>query len=161
MASVLIVYHSVTGGTRLMAEAAYTAARTHTNVLLKDAIETTPEDLLAADGYIFACPENLAAISGLMKDFFDRCYYPLLGQIEGRPYGQMICAGSDGENAVRQIQRIVTGWRLREVHAPFIVCTHAQTPDAILAEKTISTEDLEPCRTLGAEIGAGLAAGIF
>ena len=62
-----------------------------------------------ADGYIFCAPENLAAISGVMKDFFDRCYYPVLGRIEGRPYAQMVCAGSDGENAVRQIARIATG----------------------------------------------------
>ena len=91
----------------------------------------------------FCAPENLAAISGLMKEFFDRSYYPVLGKIEGRPYAQMVCAGSDGENAARQTARIATGWRLKEVQPPLIICTHAQTPEAILAEKTIPEDQLE------------------
>jgi multimeric flavodoxin WrbA len=117
MKSLLIVYHSSTGGTRQMAEAAATAAAAEpgVDVRLREAVTAGPDDMLAADGYIFAAPENLAALSGLMKDFFDRCYYPVLGRINGRPYGLMICAGSDGTNAVRQAMRIATGWRLRAV----------------------------------------------
>ena len=157
----LIVYHSRTGGSRQMAEAAAAAAREEASATLKTADQTTPEDLLAASGYIFCAPENLAAIAGVMKEFFDRCYYPVLGRIEGRPYAQMICAGSDGENAVRQIARIATGWRLKEVQPPIIVCTNAQTPEAILAEKTIPQEDLARCRDLGSAMAAGLRMGIF
>ena len=96
-----------------------------------------------------------------MKDFYDRCYYPVLGKIEGRPYAQMVCAGSDGENAARQTARIAKGWRLREVQPPLIICTHAQTPEQILAEKSIPEKDLRRCRELGAAIGAGLAMGLF
>ena len=161
MARLLIVYHTRTGGTRQMAEAAAAAAREETETVLKRAEETGPDDLLAADGYIFAGPENLAALSGAMKEFFDRCYYPVLGRIEGRPYALMVCAGSDGENAVRQAARIATGWRLRPVQDPLIVCTHAQTPEAIAAEKQIAETDLAACRELGMALGAGLAAGIF
>ncbi|NOE27958.1 MULTISPECIES: flavodoxin family protein [unclassified Ruegeria] len=161
MAQLLIVYHSRTGGARQMAEAAAESARAETEVELVPADQAGPEDVLAADGYIFCAPENLAAISGLMKEFFDRCYYPVLGQIEGRPYAQMICAGSDGENAARQIARIATGWRLKEVQSPLIVCTHAQTPEAILARKTIPEDQLDRCREIGAALGAGLTMGIF
>ena len=93
MAQLLIVYHSRTGGTRQMAEAAYQAASEETDTVLKRAEDAMPENLLAADGYIFAGPENLASLSGAMKEFFDRCYYPVLGRIEGRPYALMICAG--------------------------------------------------------------------
>ncbi len=117
--------------------------------------------MLAADGYIFATPENLAAMAGHMKDFFDRTYYPALDRINGRPYATLICAGSDGENAARQIARIATGWRLRAVADPLIVRTHAQTPEAILAPKTIALADLARCRDLGAALSNGLAAGIF
>jgi multimeric flavodoxin WrbA len=117
--------------------------------------------MLAADGSIFATPENLAAIAGLMKDFFDRSYYPVLGLIEGRPYATMICAGSDGHNAAAQIARIATGWRLRPVAEPLIICTHAQTPEAILAPKVIPPADLQRCRELGAALAAGLAMGIY
>lgn len=161
MAELLIVYHSRTGGSRQMAEAAAAAASEETPTVLKAADQAGPEDLLGADGYLFCAPENLAAISGVMKDFFDRCYYPVLGRIEARPYAQMVCAGSDGESAVRQIARIALGWRLREVQPPLIVCTHAQTPEAILAEKTIPEEHLAQCRDLGSALAAGLALGVF
>jgi multimeric flavodoxin WrbA len=108
MKTLLIVYHTSTGGTRQMAEAAATAAATEAcvDVRLVEAVHAGPDDVLAADGYLFAAPENLAALSGLIKDFFDRCYYPVLGQINGRPYGLMICAGSDGTNAARQAMRM-------------------------------------------------------
>lgn len=161
MANLLIVYHSKTGGSRQMAEAAFDAARGEANTTILTADKAGPDDLLAADGYIFCAPENLAAIAGVMKDFFDRCYYPVLGRIEGRPYAQMVCAGSDGENAVRQIARIAQGWRLKAVQEPIIVCTHAQIPEAILAEKTISDRDLEKCQELGMALGAGLSMGVF
>ena len=161
MAKLLIIYHSRTGGTRQMAEAAAEAAGKETDTLLKRAEDTGPEDLLGADGYLFAAPENLAALSGEMKEFFDRCYYPVLGQIEGRPYALMICAGSDGEGAARQAARIAKGWRLRDVQPPLIVNTSAQTPEEILAEKTIPESKLEKCRELGAALGAGIKMGVF
>ncbi|MCA0870593.1 NAD(P)H-dependent oxidoreductase [Seohaeicola saemankumensis] len=161
MRRLLIVFHSRTGGSRQMAEAAADGARAEIQTILRPADQATAEDVLAAAGYIFCAPENLAALSGPMKDFFDRCYYPVLGRIEGRPYAQMVCAGSDGENAARQTARIATGWRLREVQPPIILCTHAQTPEAILAPKTIAEADLSRCRDLGQTIAAGLAMGVF
>jgi flavodoxin len=159
----LITYHSTTGGTRAMAEAAHAAAAQEpgVSVTLRHAAATTAEHLLAADGYLFATPETLAAIAGPMKDFFDRTYYAALGRIEGRPYAALICAGSDGQNAARQIARIATGWRLRKVAEPIIVCTQAQMPEAILAQKTISPDDLARCADLGAALAAGLKMGIF
>ena len=161
MARLLIIYHTRTGGSRQMAEAAAEAAGGETETALQTAAATGPDDLLRADGFIFCGPENLAALAGTMKEFFDRCYYPVLGRIEGRPYAQMICAGSDGESAARQAARIATGWRLKEVQPPLIICTHAQTPEAIMAPKTISGSDLQRCRELGLAMGAGLAMGVF
>jgi flavodoxin len=157
----LIVWHSLTGGTEAMALAAADAARGECGVAIKRAGEANANDLLTADGYLFACPENLASMAGVMKDFFDRTYYPVLGEIEGRPYATMICAGSDGEGAARQIARIATGWRLKAVAEPLIICTHAQTPEAILATKVIGEAELGRCRELGAILGAGLALGVF
>ncbi|WP_294221129.1 NAD(P)H-dependent oxidoreductase [uncultured Shimia sp.] len=161
MAQVLIVYHSRTGGSQQMAQAAYEAAQTEGDALLLRAEEALPADVLAANGYLFCAPENLAALSGAMKEFFDRCYYPVLGQIEGRPYAQMICAGSDGQGAARQLARIATGWRLKEVQPPLIVCTHAQTQDEILAEKVIGAAELARCSELGAALAAGVAMGAY
>jgi multimeric flavodoxin WrbA len=130
-------------------------------VRLLHAAQAGPHDVLAADGYVFATPENLAAMSGQLKDFFDRSYYAVLDQVNGRPYASLVCAGSDGSNAARQIARIATGWRLKAVAEPLIVCTHAQTPEAILAPKQIGDEDLERCRALGEALAAGLVLGVF
>jgi multimeric flavodoxin WrbA len=160
----LIVYHSLTGGTARMAQAVADGARDAEpalDVRLQPAAATHPPDLLAADGYVFAAPETLASVSGLMKDLFDRCYYPVLGAIDGRPHAIVVCAGSDGTNAVRQLQRIAAGWRLRPVVEPLIVCTHAQTAEAILAPKQIAAADLEKGRAIGATLAAGLLLGVF
>lgn len=163
MKTLLIVVHSLTGGTRQMAEAAARGAAqeagTHTRLLA--AVDTHPADVLAADGFLFATPENLAAIAGLMKDFFDRCYYPALDRLNGRPYASLVCAGTDGTNAARQIARIATGWRLRAVAEPLIILTGAQTPEAIQAPKTIPPEALSRCEEAGAALATGLAMGIF
>ena len=128
---------------------------------LLHADEAGPEAMLGADGYVFVAPEMLAALSGRMKHFFDRTYYAVLGRIEGRPCATLVCAGSDGENAVRQLRRIAAGWRLKEIAPPIIISTHAQTPEAILAPKTIAEGDLERCSELGAAFAAGLAMGVF
>ena len=161
--TLLIVYHSQTGGTRQLVEAARVGAEAEGGVLVRvlHATEAGPADVLAAQGYLFAGPENLAGLSGLLKDFFDRCYYPALDQLNGRPYASLICAGSDGQGAAHQLARIATGWRLRAVAEPLIVCTHAQTPEAILAPKVIDPEALEAAQALGESLAAGLALGVF
>lgn len=171
MRTLLIVYHTLTGGTLQMAEAAARGARragadagpadAALRIELRHARDTDATHLLAADGYVFATPENLAMMSGQLKDFFDRSYYAALERINGRPYALLVCAGSDGTNAVRQVERIATGWRLKAVAPPVIVCTQAQTPERILAPKQLSAAQLAPCEELGATLAAGLALGIF
>ena len=163
MKTLLIVHHSRTGGARQMAEAAASGASSEPMVHVRflTAQATMPDDVIGADGYVFAGPENLAALSGPMKDFFDRCYYPALDHLNGRPYAVLICAGSDGHNAARQIARIATGWRLRAIAEPLIVCTRAQTPEAILAAKIIRPADVASCTERGATLAAGMAMAIF
>ena len=164
MKTLLIVYHSMTGGTHQLAQAATAGAEAEgaaVQTRLLRAVDAGPEDVLSADAYVFATPENLASMSGLMKDFFDRNYYAALDRINGRPYAALICAGSDGSNAARQIDRIATGWRLKAIAAPLIVCTHAQTPEEILRAKQISPEDLRRCQELGTAMAAGLGLGVF
>ena len=163
MKKLLIVFHSMTGGTFQMAQAAASGARSEPEVAVNfiHAAEAGADEVLQADGYIFATPENLAMMAGVMKDFFDRTYYPALDRIVGRPYATLICAGSDGENAARQIQRIATGWRLKAITEPLIVCTYAQTADEILAKKQIGEFDMQRCEEIGATLAAGLALGIY
>ena len=121
----------------------------------------TTSAMLAASGYLFVAPENLAALSGAMKEFFDRQYYPLLDRIQGRPAAVIVSAGSDGHGAVRQIERILTGWRLRLAAESLIVRVAAQTPEAILANKRLSAAQLAPAADLGRALAAGIAMGIF
>lgn len=163
MKSLLIVYHSMTGGTLQMAQAAAGAAASEPRLQVKllRAADATADDVLLADGYVFATPENLAAMSGMMKDFFDRSYYAALERIAGRPYAVLVCAGSDGANAARQIERIAAGWRLKRAAPPLVVCTRAQSPEAIMRPKVIAAADLEKCREVGAALAAGLALGVF
>jgi multimeric flavodoxin WrbA len=153
----------MTGGTQQMAQAATDAANATANlrVTMLRAPQVTAADLLGSDGYLFATPENLASMSGQMKDFFDRTYYAALDRLNGRPYASMICAGSDGHSAAQQLERIATGWRLKAIAPPLIVCTHAQTPQQILSAKTIAAAELEQCRELGATLAEGLALGVF
>ena len=157
--SLLIVWHSRTGTSEQLARAAADGAG-EGGVLLR-AEDCGPADLLSAGGYLFCCPENLASMSGMMKEMFDRCYYPVLGQIEGRPYATIIAAGSDGEGAQRQIDRIATGWRLKRATEPWIVNTDAQEPEEILAEKTVAQNDIDQARQMGEAMAEGIAQGIF
>lgn len=154
-----IIWHSRTGTSRVLAEAAARGAGSAARLI--PATEATPEVLLAASGYLFVCPENLGTMTGAMKEMFDRCYYALLGQVEGRAYATMIAAGSDGHGAQAQLDRIATGWRLRRVAEPVIVVTGAQTPEAILAEKIPDPQSIAQAEMLGAALTLGLEQGIF
>ncbi|MEE4316193.1 MAG: NAD(P)H-dependent oxidoreductase [Erythrobacter sp.] len=157
-ARLLIAWHSRTGASEAMAQAAAEGAG---DALLLRADAVTADALLRAGGYLFVCPENLAGMSGLMKEMFDRTYYDVLGRIEGRPYATIIAAGSDGEGAQRQIDRIATGWRLRRVSESMIVNFAAQTPEAIAAPKTVPGKALKECRELGSALSEGISLGIF
>ena len=85
----------------------------------------------------------------------------MLGRIEGRAFATIIAAGSDGEGAQAQIDRIAKGWRLKRVADPIIVCMEAQTPEEILADKTVPQERLAEANELGEALAEGLELGIF
>lgn len=161
--TLLIVWHSRTGAARQLADAASTGARAaaealqashRLDIVVRQAHEAQAGDLLAADAMLFCCPENLGGLSGAMKEFFDRNYYAVLDRLNGRHYGLLVSAGSDGSNAVRQAERICTGWRLRQAAPSYIANTAAQTTEAILAPKTIRQQD----RLAGENLGGLLAA---
>ena len=163
MKALLIVYHSMTGAAEQLALAAAAGARAESDVEVRvmRAQQATGADVLAADGYLFAMPENLATMAGLMKDFFDRVYYVAFERVNGRPYAAIIAAGTDGAGAARQVERIATGLRLREAAPALIIRNGAQTPSEILAPKIVPQTDLGLAQELGAALAAGLASGIF
>lgn len=155
----LIIWHSRTGASEAMARAAVEGAGDAASLIAAE--EANAQHILAAQGYLFVCPENLASMSGMMKDMFDRTYYDVLGRVEGRPYATIIAAGSDGEGAQRQIDRIATGWRLKRAMEPLIVNFDAQTPAAIWAPKTVPSATLAQCREIGEGFAEALAMGVF
>ncbi|MGE8212777.1 MAG: flavodoxin family protein [Stenotrophomonas sp.] len=161
----LVVWHSFTGATAAMVDALLQGARESTGdavqVIALRAANAGADDVLAADAVVFATPETLASMSGAMKDFFDRSYYPLLGRCEGKPYALLVCAGSDGQPTIAQLRRVALGLRLKEVAEPVLVCTQAQTAEAIVAEKKLPESQLARGRELGALLAAGLELGVF
>lgn len=153
MKHLLIVYHSQTGHTAAMAEAVGRGARSPdvagVEVRMLRAAEAGPDDLLWADAVILGSPENFGYMSGAMKDFLDRTYYPCEGKVESLPYAIFISAGNDGSGALSSIQRIARGYPLRAVQEPLIA--RGETTDAVLAS----------CEELGMAMAAGLEMGVF
>ena len=150
--NLLIIYHSQDGSTTKMAEAVLEGAN-HKDidvdvkmVLAKDAYL---EDLLWADGLILGTPENFGYMSGALKDFFDRTYYPAEGKVEGLPYCVFICAGNDGAGALRSIRRIVKGFPFKEVQDP------------IVSQGELEGDVLKACEEMGMYMAAGIENGIF
>jgi len=151
MPRLLIVYHSQGGRTAQMAAAVLRGARSETAVdtVCKRAFDTTIDDLLACQGLIIGTPENFGYMSGAIKDFFDRTYYPAEGKTVGLPFAIFVAAGNDGSGAVREIDRIAKGYGWNKVAEP------------VIARKETSEEVLQSCTGLGAAMAAGLALGIF
>ena len=157
--NLLIAWHSRTGASEALANSVLDGAGEH--AAIRRALEVSAGDILQASAFVFVCPENLATMSGEMKEMFDRCYYPVLGKVEGRAYATIIAAGSDGEGAQAQIDRIAKGWRLKRVSEHFIVNLGAQTEEQILAKKSVPRVQLERAKTLGSAIVEGLKIGIY
>jgi multimeric flavodoxin WrbA len=149
----LIVYHSQSGSTSRMAEAVIRGANSSdietVEVRVRDALDATPDDVLWADGYIFGTPENFGYMSGALKYFFDRIYYPCLDKVGGRPYALFVRAGNDGSGALSSISRIVTGLAIKEVQKPVLIAGE------------FDESRLPECEELGMALAAGLEAGVF
>lgn len=151
MKHLLIVFHSQSGHTEDMANAVYRGATDenidNVEVRLLGAFDAGVDDLLWADALILGTPENFGYMSGGMKDFLDRTFYPCEGKLEGMPYAIFVSAGNDGTNAVNAIQRIANGYAFRQVQDPVIVKGEA------------TTSDIERCVELGMAMAAGLEIG--
>ena len=152
MKHLLIICHSKDGSTGKMAEAVNRGAN-HPDIevevrmlLPKDA---GLDDLLWADGLLLGTPENFGYMSGALKDFFDRTFYPAEGKVEGLPYAIFVSAGNDGTGAVSSIQRICTGYRFKEVQ------------QAVVKAGELTDETLENCEALGMYMAAGIETSIF
>jgi hypothetical protein len=147
----LIVAHAPSDNTKALCDAVERGARSETDIEVHVAapLQAGPDDVLAAQAIILGTTENLGYMSGALKDFFDRSYYPCLEKTQGMPYALYIRAGSDGTGTRRGVETITTGLRWRAVQEP-LICRGAWD-EAFAAQ----------CEELGAAMAAGLAAGIF
>ncbi|MGD8860132.1 MAG: NAD(P)H-dependent oxidoreductase [Myxococcales bacterium] len=168
MKHLLIVFHTQSGNTGKLAAAVAEGAvreadQVETRLLRADGAGL--DDLLWADGVLFGTPENFGFMSGMLKDFFDRTYYPARARIGKLPYAVFVSAGNDGTGAVRQIERIARGYPLRKVAEPVIarsgVTEEMRSADPEGSRVEVSREQLEAARELGHTLAAGLAFGIF
>ena len=154
MPVILVVYHSQTGNTERMARAvAQGAARFKvTEVILKKAADASLDDLLSCDGLAVGTPENFGYMSGAVKDFFDRTFYPAEGKVFRKPYVVFVSAGNDGTGAVKSIERIALGYQFKKVYDPVI---------ARSSQGGVTGEILDRRRELGQTIAGGIEAGIY
>ena len=153
MKHLLITYHSQSGNTHKLAQAVVKGASHElieaVEVRCLKAAEAGPDDLLWADGLLLGTPENFGYMSGGMKDFLDRTFYPVEGKILSLPYAIFISAGNDGTGALRAIRRIANGYPLKEVQEPLI------------AQGEVTAAHLQQAEELGMTLAAGLEAGVF
>ncbi len=149
----LVVAHAPSVNTRRMVEAVLEGAR-QLDVESVDTehiapLDARPEDVLRADAIILGTPENLGYMSGALKDFFDRIYYPCLEHTHGRPYALYIRAGTDGTGTRRAVQTIVRGLKWRAVQDP------------LLCKGPWQDAFVDQCRDLGLLMAASLDADLF
>jgi multimeric flavodoxin WrbA len=149
----LVVFHSRSGGTQAMTDAVVEGANDDAidgvEVRVQRAFDTTVDDVRGCNGLVLGTPENFGYMAGAVKDFFERIYYPLLDETPGLPYALFVKASTDGDGAVRSVERIVAGLRWKLVVPPIVVVGD------------LTAADLDACRELGATVAAGLEAGMF
>ncbi|WP_420468342.1 flavodoxin family protein [Panacagrimonas sp.] len=152
MKHLLIVYSTQTGRTRQLADAACQgAAELADEVELRclRAGEADLDDLLWAHGLLIGSPENFGYLSGAVKDFLDRTYYPAEGKTVGLPYAMFVSAGNDGSGAVRALERIASGYQWKRVAEPLI------------CKGELESDSLAAARELGQTLAAGIAFSVF
>lgn len=151
MKHLAIIYHSQSDKTAAMTEAVASGACRETGVetRIKKTFDADLQDLLWADGVIFGTPENFGYMSGALKDFFDRTFYPAEPYQLNLPYALFVGAGHDGSGAVREVERIALGYPLRKIAEP------------VVAIGELGDSELQLCLELGHSFAAGLALGIF
>ena len=147
----LIIYHTQTGNTERLAQSVLAGAQEMEDVDIRflRAFDAGLEDLLWAGGLLIGTPENFGYMSGAVKDFLDRTYYPAQDKVNGMPYSIFVSCGNDGSGAIFNIERIAKGYPLKSVIEP-IICKGEVTEAA-----------LEQCKEMGMTMAAGLSLNIF
>ena len=149
----LVVAHAPSPNTRTLRDAIARGASNSeietVDVTVLAPLDAGPDDVLAGDAIILGTTENLGYMSGALKDFFDRSYYPCLEKTQGLPFAFYIRAGHDGTGTQRAIESITTGLRWRLMHEPLLCRGEYQ--------EKFETQ----CEELGLYLAASLDAGLI
>lgn len=130
-------------------------------VRLKKAQQADLADLRWCDAVMFGTPENFGFMSGMLKDFFDRTYYPAQPYQLNLPYGVFVAAGNDGTGALRQVRRILKGYPMREVAEPVILRTGQDPGSRLVFDPSGFDASIQQVEDMGQALAAGLVLGIF
>lgn len=153
MRRLLIVAHAPSANTLKLREAAERGARhpdiEAVEVVVKAPLDAGPDDVRACDAILLGTTENLGYMSGALKDFFDRSYYPVLEEKQGLPCALYIRAGHDGTGTRRAVESIVTGLRWRWAQEPLTLRGEWQD------------DFVDQVEELGLYLAAGLDSGIL
>lgn len=152
MPRLLVVHHTPSPSTQSMLEVVLDGARTDElegiEVVVRPALVAAEVEVMEADGYVLGTPANIGYMSGALKHFFDRIYYPCLDATPKRPYGLFVHGNSDTGGAVNAIGSITKAldWR------------PAAEPVTVIGE--VSGDDLDALWNLGATVAASLVADV-
>lgn len=148
---ILIIYHSQKGHTEQLAQACQqgVSMESEVEVRLQKVFDSTLEDIIWADGVIIATPEYFGDMSGALKDFFDRTYYPARHKEINLPCALIISCENDGTNAERKVQNITGSYTLKKAL------------DTLIAKDQDFEKNLGLASELGQTFAAGLSMGIF
>ena len=153
MKTLLLVFHSPSENTQAMLDAMTQAVQelslANFNLVIKAPLEATADDVIGCDGIILGTTENLGYMSGALKDFFDRIYYPCLEIKQGLPVAAIVRAGHDGTGTCRALQTILTGLRWRWVQ------------DIVLCKGPWQDAFLNDCQELAQGMAIGLNEGMI
>ena len=149
MAKILIVYHSLGGNTKKMAEAVAEGARSvaGTEVTLRTGLEATVDDLLACDGVALGSPDYFSYMAGGLKDFCDRTYYPSQGKVDGKPAVVFASAGGPPEKILRILEQALAWFKLKKVG------------DSVGSSGGVSAGAVNACRELGRKLAEAAGKG--
>lgn len=152
MKRILLIHHSQSGHTTALAEAVKSGVlELADDITLRErrALAATLDDLLWAEGLLIGTPENFGYLSGAVKDFLDRTYYPAQNRTLGLPWAMFVSCDNDGTGAVRALERIALGYGWNKIAEPVLV-------------RGIPTDKgLAQCRELGQTMAAGLSCGLY
>ncbi|MDQ4008841.1 MAG: flavodoxin family protein [Actinomycetota bacterium] len=130
MARLLVVHHSPTRSMRTLLDSVLAGTEdeeiTGVEVVVRQALEATAEEVLGCDGYLLGTTANFGYMSGALKHFFDSTFLQVGGSLSstgaaddssgrtaGRPFGLYVHGRYDTAGAVRSVLSIVgaLGWK--------------------------------------------------